>query len=161
MRKIITSVLDLFFPLVKRFIPKETYYYAACGSGNLVLSWLLFFLFYQYVFQKETSYFFVSWLNSQHIAISAYTFSSVCCFCINFSIGFLLMKYIVFTNSELGGRIQLFRYGLSSLASAILSWVLLKFFIEVLNFFPSIANVTASCIVVVFSFIMQRKFTFR
>jgi putative flippase GtrA len=37
----------------------------------------------------------------------------------------------------------------------------LKFFIEVLNFFPSIANVTASCIVVVFSFIMQRKFTFR
>ena len=161
MRKIITLILDFFYPLVKRFIPRETFYYAACGGGNLVLSWILFFVFYQFVFSKETSHFYLSWLNNKHLAISAYTYSSICCFCINFTIGFLLMKYVVFTNSELGGRVQLFRYGLSSLASAILSWVLLKFFIEVLNFFPSIANIIASCIVVIWSYIMQRKFTFR
>lgn len=146
---------------MKRLIPKETYYYAACGGGNLLLSWILFFFFYQYVFHKEISHFYINWIGIKHVAISAYTFSSLTTFCISFTIGFLLMKYVVFTNSELGGRVQLFRYGLSSVASAVLSWLLLKFFIEILNFFPSIANVTASCIVVIFSFIMQRKFTFR
>ena len=161
MRKLIITVLDFFYPLVKRFIPKETYYYAACGGGNLLLSWFLFFVFYQFVFQKEITHYNISWLGYTHFAISAYTYSSICCFCISFTIGFLLMKYVVFTNSQLVGRIQLFRYAVSSIASAILGWLLLKFFIEIINFFPSIANVAASCLVVVFSFLMQRKFTFK
>jgi putative flippase GtrA len=161
MRSIIIHILDFFYPIVRRFIPKETYYYAACGVGNLVLSWFLFFFFYQIVFHKEVSHFYVSWFGYKHIALSAYTLSSACCFCISFSIGFLLMKYVVFTESELKGFVQLFRYGLSSLASSILSWLFLKFLIETLNVFPSIANVLASCIVVIFSYIMQRKFTFK
>jgi putative flippase GtrA len=161
MHKIITSILDFFYPLVKRFIPKETYYYAACGGGNLVLSWFLFFFFYQFVFLKETSHFYLSWLNNKHVAISAYTFSSFVTFCFSFTIGFLLNRYVVFTRSELQANIQLFRYGLSALVSYSLSWILLKFFIEALSIFPSIANVLASCIVVVWSYIMQRTFTFR
>lgn len=161
MRKVITTILDFFYPLVKKIIPKETYYYAACGGGNLVLGWILFFIFYQFIFRKQIFQFNSNWFGFENIAISAYTISSFCCFCISFTIGFLLMKYIVFTKSELEGRIQLFRYALSSIASASLGWLLLKFFIEILNFYPSLANVGSSCIVVIFSFIMQRKFTFK
>lgn len=161
MRRIITAILDFFYPLVKGFIPKQTYYYAACGGGNLVLSWILFFLFYQFIFFKKTTHFHLGWLFNKHVAISAYTFSSFTTFCLSFTIGFVLNRYVVFTRSELGAKIQLFRYGLSALISYSLSWVLLKFFIETLSIFPSIANVLASCIVVVWSYIMQRKFSFR
>lgn len=71
------------------------------------------------------------------------------------------MKYIVFTESGLKGRVQLFRYGLSAMISGMVSWVLLKMFIEVFNFFPSIANILASCLVVIVSYLLQRKFTFK
>lgn len=161
MRRKITSYLDFFYPLVKRFIPKETYYYAACGSVNLVLSWILFFIFYQFLYQKRNIEFKFYFNEIRNITISAYTLSSFTTFCFSFSIGFLLNRYIVFTQSDLKANIQLFRYGLSALISYGLSWVLLKFLIETMSIFPSIANIMASCIVVVFSFIMQRKFTFR
>lgn len=161
MGKLITTILDFFYPLVKRFIPKETYYYAACGGGNLVLGWILFFVFYQFVFLKETLHFDINWLYNRHVAISAYTLSSFTTFCFSFTIGFLLNRYVVFTKSELKANTQLFRYGLSALISYSLSWLLLKLFIETFSIFPSIANIMASCIIVVWSYIMQRKFTFK
>jgi putative flippase GtrA len=161
MRSIIIHILDFFYPIVRRFIPKETYYYAACGGGNLVLSWFLFFFFYQIVFQKEVTHYYISWLGYKHVAISAHTYSSLATFLISFTIGFLLNRYVVFTKSELKGYIQLFRYGLSACITYFLGWILLKLFVESLMIFPSIANILSSCIIVVFSYIMQRKFTFK
>jgi putative flippase GtrA len=157
--KIITSILDFFYPVVGKLIPKKTYYYAACGGGNLVLSWILFFIFYQFIFDKKL--FPLELAYNTSFVVTAYTLSSVSCFIITFTIGFLLMKYVVFTGSELKGRVQLFRYGLSSALSGVLSWLILKFFIELLSIYPSIANVLASCIVVIFSYLMQRNFSFK
>jgi len=153
---LIRKILDLFYPLVSKIFDKTTYYYAACGTGNLVLSWVLFFVFFQFVFQKKIFY-----VESIHYSLSAYSLSSFVCFVISFSIGFLLMKYVVFTKSELKGRIQLFRYGLSSLITWIAHWMLLKSFIVLFAFFPSIANVISSCIVVVISYLLQKRFTFK
>ena len=156
MSNLIRRFLDLFYPLVSKIFDKTTYYYAACGVGNLVLSWVLFFIFYQFVFKKD--FFHIAFID---YTLSAYTLSSFLCFIIAFTIGFLLMRNVVFTQSELKGRIQLFRYGLSSLVTWITSWVLLKVFIETLDIYPSIANVIASCIVVVISYLIQRNFTFK
>ena len=71
------------------------------------------------------------------------------------------MKYVVFTKSELKGRIQLFRYGLSSALTSVCNWLLLKGFIVWLGFYPSLANVLSSCIVVLLSYLIQRNFTFK
>jgi len=150
------SLLDFFYPIVKRFFNKTTYYYAVCGVGNLILSWILFFVFFQYVFKKQLFYF-----EPFKLTFSAYTLSALTCFLITFTIGFLLMKYIVFTESGLKSRIQFFRYGVSAIISSIVSWMLLKTFIEVFNLFPSIANIIASCLVVIVSYLLQRKFTFK
>ena len=125
----------------------------------MLLSWLLFFLFYQFVFDKKM--FPIQLPLDQTFVITAYTLSSVSCFIISFTIGFLLMKYVVFTGSELKGRVQLFRYALSSALSGVLSWLILKLFVEYLTIYPSIANVLASCIVVIFSYLMQRNFSFK
>jgi hypothetical protein len=153
---LIHKILDFFYPLVKRLFDKTTYYYAVCGVGNLVLSWILFFVFFQFVFKKQ--FFHLEFIN---FTFSAYTLSAIVCFLITFVIGFLLMKYIVFTESGLKGRVQLFRYGLSALISGMVSWGLLKIFIEVFDIFPSIANILASCLVVIVSYLLQRKFTFK
>jgi putative flippase GtrA len=157
--KLITSILDFFYPFVGKIIPKKTYYYAACGGGNLLLSWLLFFVFYQFIFDKKM--FPIQLPLDQTFVLTAYTLSSVSCFIISFTIGFLLMKYVVFTGSELKGRVQLFRYALSSALSGVLSWLILKLFVEYLTIYPSIANILASCIVVLFSYLMQRNFSFK
>ncbi len=153
---IIRRILDFFYPLVKRLFDRTTYYYAVCGVSNLVLSWILFFVFFNYVFEKQ--FFHLDFIN---FTFSAYTLSSIFCFLITFTFGFLLMKYIVFTESGLKGRIQLFRYAVSSIISGIVGWSLLKMFIEVFDIFPSIANILASCLVVAVSYLLQRKFTFK
>ena len=154
--KLIHSFLDFFYPLFKRFFDRTTYYYAVCGVSNLVLSWLLFFIFYQFLFKKE------NWqLPLVNFTLSSYTMTAFLCFIISFSIGFTLLKYVVFTKSQLKGTIQLFRYATSAAITGFTSWILLKLLIESFHLFPSIANIVSSCIVIVISYLLQRKFSFR
>ena len=150
----LTKVILFFYPLFSKFMDKRTFMYAACGGGNLVLSWILFFVFYQFLFTKDN-------IEFSQFTLSAYTASAMLCFIISFSIGFLLMKYVVFTDSELKGRIQLFRYGISSLISSVVSWLLLKFLIDIMRIYPSVSNFIASCLVVMVSYLLQKKYTFK
>lgn len=156
MSNLIRRFLDIFYPLVSKIFDKTTYYYAACGVGNLVLSWILFFLFYQFVFEKKLLY-----VKQIDFVFTPYTLSAFLCFIISFTLGFMLMKYVVFTKSELKGRIQLFRYGLSAVVTSGANWILLKSLIELFDFFPSVANVVSTCLVVVISYLIQRNFTFK
>jgi putative flippase GtrA len=150
--------LDLFYPLFSKIFDKKTYYYAVVGVSNMLTGWVLFFVCYQFIFDKQ---FFTLDLGFFDFTFSPYTLSAIVCTIYSFVYGFTLLKFVVFTESELKGRVQLVRYALSAGISAICSWVLLKLFIEVFQFYPSIANVIASCIVVVISYILQRKFTFK
>lgn len=161
MVKLIHQILDFFYPLVRRIFDKTTYYYAACGGGNLVLSWIFFFVFYNLIFQKQD----FTW---QHLpfglgsrTISALTLSSIICACISFLIGFLLMRYVVFTASQLRGRAQFLRYGISAVITSTTNWGLLKILVLGMGIYPSIANVLASCVVVTISYLLQRKFSFK
>ena len=153
--KLIHSFLDFFYPLFKRFFDRTTYYYAVCGASNLVLSWFLFFIFYNLFKKKNLG------LPLLNYTLSAYTFTAFLCFIISFSIGFTLLKYVVFTKSQLKGTTQLFRYATSAAITGFTSWILLKLLIESLDLFPSIANIVSSCIVVIISYLLQRKFSFR
>jgi putative flippase GtrA len=155
----IYKFLDFFYPIVSRIFDKKTYYYAVVGVSNLLLSWVLFFLCYQFLFDKQ--FFTVSLNSALSFTFSPYTLSALVCTAFSFVYGFTLLKFIVFTESDLKGRIQLVRYAMTAGISAISSWLLLKFFIEWLHIFPSIANVIASCIVVILSYVLQRKFTFK
>ncbi len=158
MATLIRNILDLFYPLFRRFFDKQTYYYAACGGGNLVLSWLLFFVFYQYLFAKRIFQFDVANL---HYIISAYTLSSMLCFILAFLLGFYLNKFVVFTQSNLGAATQFVRYSMSAVLTWIGNYLLLKTFIEGLGFFPSIANILSSAAMVVVAYLIQRNFTFK
>ena len=148
--------LDIFYPIVKKLFSKTTYYYAVCGASNMVLSWLLFHLFYNLVFHQQ------KWqVPILNLYMDAYTISAAVCFVISFIIGFTLLKYVVFTASEIKGRIQLFRYGISAIISFLLSYAILSLLIEGFGVYPSVSNVIASVIVTVISYLIQRNFTFR
>lgn len=158
MGKLIKSLLDLCYPLFARLFDKQTYYYAACGGTNLVSSWIFFYLFYQFLFEKRI---FNLAVGGQTYVVSAYTLSSMLCFLIAFCLGFLLNKFVVFTESQLMGRVQLFRYAVSAGFSWLGNYLMLKILIEGLQFYPSIANVCSSAFVVLLSYFLQRKYTFK
>lgn len=59
------------------------------------------------------------------------------------------------------GRIQLFRYFMIAMFNLALNYILLKTFVEVLHLYPVIAQVFTTVIVVIFSYLAQRNFSFR
>ena len=153
-QNIINQILDFFYPLFKSFLPKETYRYAATGGGNLVLDILLYFLVFHYVLFEQN-------LDLGFIVISPHIAAFLLVFPITFSTGFLLAKYITFTQSALRGKKQLIRYGLTVFGSIILNYLLLKFFVDKLEFYPTPSKILTTVISIVYSFIAQKYFTFK
>jgi putative flippase GtrA len=155
-RSLIFAVLDIFYPLFKRFMPLQTYHYAACGGGNTLFNIFLYHMFYNYVVHKQI-------VHVGSIALTPHVASFILAFFITFPIGFYLSMFVVFHGSYLRRRIQLLRYFLVAMACVVLNYVLLKLFIETLGWqnHPTLALVATAVIVVLFSYISQRYFSFK
>lgn len=154
MQKTLIFVIDKFYFLFKRFMPLQTYRYAVCGGSNLVLDATLYFVFYHFVLKKENIDIYFAVL-SPHIA------SLFLVFPITLTTGFLLNKYITFQNSNLRGRVQFFRYITVALGALLLSYLCMKLFVDVMGVFPTPARIITIAISVVYSFILQSKFSFK
>ena len=135
-------------------MPLQTFRYAACGGFNTMLDISLFFVSYNFVFKKQVQH-FGSMAVSPHIA------AFICAFTITFPVGFYLSRYVVFTESSLRGRIQLFRYFLLVLACIALNYMFIKFFVEQLHIYATVAKIITTFIVVSFSYLTQKHFTFK
>jgi putative flippase GtrA len=150
----IIRLLDVFYPLFKKFLPSETYRYLVTGGMNMLLDIFLYFIFYHFVFHKQI-------VDFGFLAISPHIAAFVFVFPITFSIGFFLAKFVTFTESPLKGKKQLIRYSLSVIGSIILNYILLKLFVEHLHFFPTISKLLTTILVVMYSFLIQKFFTFK
>lgn len=155
-RKRIFAVLDIFYPLFRRFMPLQTYHYAACGGSNTLFNIFLYHIFYNFVLHKQV-------LHLGILAFKPHVAAFLMAFVITFPIGFYLSMYVVFQGSYLRRRIQLVRYFLVSMGCVALNYLLLKFFIEILgwNEHPTLSLVATAAIVVAFSYVSQRFFSFR
>lgn len=138
----------------RKLIPPETFRYAATGGLNTAFDIFLYFVFYHFVLDKQI----VEW---GPLAISPHIAAFILVFPITFSTGFLLAKYITFTSSALRGRVQLIRYGISVGGSILLNYVCLKLFVEAFLIWPTVAKMITTVIVVTYSYIIQRYFTFK
>jgi putative flippase GtrA len=153
-RNIILNVVDFFYKPFSKFVDIQTFRYLACGGSNTMLDILIYFLSYNFIIEKQAVY--VAGITiSPHIAAFLMSFS------ISFPLGFILSKYIVFPESNLRGRVQLFRYALLVLTCIGLNYVFLKFFVEWCGFFPTPSKAITTALVAIFSYISQRNFTFR
>jgi putative flippase GtrA len=152
-RKTIISVADWFYKPFSGFIPQVTFRYGFTGGLNTMLDIFLYFVFYNFVFDKQNIDLFLITI-SPHIAAFVFVFP------ITFSTGFLLAKYVTFTQSTLRGRKQLFRYGLTVLGSILLNYLLLKLFVEVFYLWATFSKILTTVIVVIYSYFVQRYFSF-
>ncbi|MBN2807273.1 MAG: GtrA family protein [Prolixibacteraceae bacterium] len=153
-RDLIIAVIDWFYQPFQPYIKQVTFRYAATGGMNTVFDIFLYFIFYTYVFQKQN-------VDLWFLTISPHIAAFLFVFPITFSTGFLLGKYVTFTQSDLRGRIQLFRYGVSVGGSILLNYVLLKLFVEVFGWYATFSKITTTMVVVVYSYVIQKHFTFR
>jgi len=152
-RNIIT-VIDWFYKPFSNYLPEETFRYGVTGGANTVLDISLYFIFYNFIIDKKI-------VDLGFVSISPHIAAFVFVFPITFSTGFVLAKYITFTQSEIRGRVQLFRYALSVGGSIILNYVLIKFFVEVAGLFATVSKILTTFVVVIYSFIIQKYFTFK
>ncbi len=153
-RKIIIDVIDWFYKPFKSFIPQETFRYAATGGGNLFLDIFLYFIIYNFVLEKQI-------VELPFIAIGAHIAAFIIVFPITFTTGFILAKYVTFTSSVLGGKKQLFRYGLTVVGAILMNYFLLKLFVEGFGIYPTPSKMITAVFVVTYSYITQRFFTFK
>ena len=49
----LTTVIDFFYPPFRKVMSLELFRYAACGGMNLVLEWVLYYVFYHFIFHAQ------------------------------------------------------------------------------------------------------------
>lgn len=153
-RLITIQVIDNFHTPFRRYIPLETFRYAATGGFNTALDIFLYFICYNFVVDKQV-------VDLQIISISPYIAAFLLVFPVTFFTGFLLAKYITFTNSDIRGRVQLIRYMISVSGSIFLNYVFLKVLVEFGGLWPTLAKLITTGIVVVYSYFVQKFYTFK
>ena len=135
-------------------MPLQTFRYAACGGFNVVLGFFLFTVLFNLLTPLQV-------IRVGSGAFEPYSVSLFISSGFVFCIGFLLNKFVVFTASNLRGRVQLFRYFLSFISNLAINYVLLKFLIVFLHLHPIPAQIVVTAILVVLSYFTQQYFTFR
>jgi putative flippase GtrA len=132
----------------------QTFRYAACGGANTCLDIFVYFISYHFILQKQIVY-------TPLGAVSPHIAAIFLAFCLSFPTGFFLMRNVVFTGSVLRGRVQLGRYFSMVIVCLFLNYIFMKFFVEQLQIFPTISKILTAMIVISFSYLTQKKFTFK
>jgi putative flippase GtrA len=154
MRKKLLSLIDFFYPPFSRWLSLHTFRYLASGGTTLAIGVVVYYIAYNFILQQ------------QHVRIgsllvtapiAALAIESI----ITFIIGFILNKYLVFTKSNLKGRVQLFRYGSVVVTNILLNYAFIKVLVEAFGFYPTISKIVTSMILAVFSYFSQKHFSFK
>jgi len=135
-------------------MPLQFFRYGVTGVANMAFDWVLYFLTFHFLLQKEMLYLgFVT--ISSHIAAMFIVFP------VTFISGFLLQKYVTFTSSELRGKVQIVRYLSVVVANLLLNYVGLKLLVDFLHIFPTPSKMIVTVVTTLFSYFSQKSFTFK
>ena len=152
---LLTRVIDVFYvPPLRRLMTRQVFRYAVCGVLNVVLGWVLFYISNHYVIAGR-------WFDFGVITVAPHTAALYSIVPLTFAAGFYLNRNVAFTRSPLRTRTQLVRYLISWLGALALNHLLLKFFVETLHVWSTPSQVLTTPFVVVYSYLMQKYYTFR
>ncbi len=146
--------MDFFYPPFKKVMPLQTFRYAACGGGTTALNILIFYILYNFILQKQI-------VHLSFVSISPHIAAYMIAFCITFPLGFYLSLFVVFPESEMRKRVQLFRYFLVVIICILLNYFFLKLFVEKFGWYPTPSLMITAVLVITFSYFSQRHFSFR
>lgn len=153
-RNTILRIVDFFYPPFRKYMPLQTFRYAACGGGNTLLDIIIFTVSYNFLIHKEIVYI-------GPVAISPYIFAFIIAFVISFPLGFYLSRYVVWQQTETKKRIQVFRYLMVVVACILMNYFLLHFFIDYMHWWPTISKIMTAVVVITFSYFSQRFYSFK
>jgi len=153
-RNTVFRVLDIFYPIFRKFIPLQTYHYLACGGSNTLLSLMIYSFSYNFLFQKEV-------VHIGFMAFEPYIAALGLSLLITLPIGFYLSMYVIFQGSYLRRRTQFFRYFSVIMCCMAINYVCLKFFVGYLGWFPTPSQFLTTGIVILFNYFSQRHFSFK
>jgi putative flippase GtrA len=154
MKTHLINFIDFFYPPFGRFMPLQTFRYAVCGGTNTLLDIFMYFVSYHFILHERN-------VNLGIVTISPYVLAFIMSFCISFPTGYFLNKNIVFPQSTLLGRVQLFRYFLLVIICLGLNYIFIKLFVEQFHLYATVAKILTTIIVVSFSYLTQKNFTFK
>lgn len=154
LQSILLDIIDFFYQPFRKLIPAQLFRYGVSGCANMVLDWVLYFICYHFVFRQEN-------LNLGFVTISPHIASFIVVFPITLLTGFWLAKYISFKESTLQSKTQLIRYISVVIANIFINYVCLKLFVDICGFYPTPSKMLTTFITVIFSFIMQKFYTFK
>src|SRR5690606_13028069 len=101
---LIIQIIDFFyFPIFRKFVPLQTFRYAACGVGNALLNLALYWFSYNFMFKG--SLYYLLGIIPMNDYIAAFVFA----LCFTFAVRLLLNAFVVFRGSRLKGRVRLYR----------------------------------------------------
>lgn len=153
--RLLTRVIDWFYiPSLRRVMPLQTFRYAACGGLNMAMDTLLYYVVFNYVFGQDDVDLGVFVLSAKMAALAVV-------FPITFFNGFWLNRNVAFKRSPLRGHVQIVRYLVSVGGSIVLTVLFLKFFTEVCHIWATPSKVITTVLTAVYSYLMQKYYTFR
>lgn len=161
--KLITKIIDFFYVPFRKIMPEQVFRYAACGGGNMVLDWVLYFLIYNFVIGHDNVILSFSYLPifSFEQVITPHIATLCIVFPITLFTGFLLQKYVTFTQSDLHGARQLMRYITIVAINLAVNYFGLKLCVEVWGWYPTPSKMFITAITVVISYFGQKYYSFR
>jgi len=153
-RDLVLPIIDFFYPPFKKLMKPQAFRYAASGGFNTLLGFAVYFVSYKIILNEKP-------LDLGFYAFKSHSAALFISFCISFPVGFFLMKYVVFSDSNMPGKIQLFRYFMIYLFNLALNYIILKVLVERINVNAIFAQVLTTIFIVLFSYLAQRYFTFK
>jgi putative flippase GtrA len=129
-------------------------YFISAGLATWV-DVVIYFLAFNYLYEKSDIVF------TEGIVVASTTASLVMSYTAGLITNFTLTKMLVFKESDLQTHKQLFRYILVALLVLALNWLLMRFLIRSMDWYPTIARATSAILVGVLSFSIHKVFSFR
>ncbi len=151
----ITSFIDFFYPPFRFLMPPHIFRYAVCGSTNCIITIFLYHFAYVYIFHETPVHVF-------HFVVAPYIAADYFfALWISFLMSFLLNRYLVFQESTLKKRVQLFRLFLVSVSGIFLNYLCLKLFIGIWGLPPTIGKILTTIVTIGYSYLAQRYYSFK
>jgi putative flippase GtrA len=154
LRRNILHGIDYFYGPFKKYLPLQTFRYAACGGVNTVFDITLFTIGYHFVFKKQN-------VQLGHFTLSPHIASLFFAFCFSLPSGFYLNRYVVFHQTGLKRRSQLMRYILVVLICVLFNYLFLKLFVDYFGWYATPSKILTTLLVIVFSYTSQTYYFFK
>jgi putative flippase GtrA len=158
LKKIIQQLLNLFYPLFKKFMPFQVYAYLAVGGANTLFNIGLFTVCYLWLSASPV------YIASFNISLLAVEIATIISFIASVFTGFWLSKNFAFTdavNEKKETTKQFGKYSFVALQGQFSDYLITKGLIVAFGINATIAYVASTVIMLVINFFLQKYYTFR